>query len=98
VTYFQTLILVYLISLVANKIARVVVYPKISQALILSVIFILIGYVWEGYCLSHGHWTFNEKILLGTWVGGLPVEEYLFFVIVPYLCISVYKIVGKYFK
>jgi lycopene cyclase domain-containing protein len=40
--------------------------------------------VWDGYAISQGHWFFDPALTLGV-VGplGIPLEEYLFFIVVP---------------
>jgi lycopene cyclase domain-containing protein len=40
--------------------------------------------LWDCYAIAHGHWFFGPILTLGV-VGpfGIPVEEYLFFVVVP---------------
>lgn len=40
--------------------------------------------VWDLYAISRGHWHFDRGQLVGVVLpGGLPVEEALFFVVVP---------------
>ncbi len=39
---------------------------------------------WDKYAISHGHWLFDKKQILGIygpWC--IPIEEYLFFIVVP---------------
>ena len=39
---------------------------------------------WDKYAISHGHWSFDSAQILGIfgpWC--IPLEEYLFFVVVP---------------
>ena len=39
---------------------------------------------WDLYAVARGHWSFDRSQLLGVRLpGGLPVEEVLFFVVVP---------------
>ena len=39
---------------------------------------------WDLYAISAGHWSFDKSQLLGaTLPGGLPLEELLFFLVVP---------------
>ena len=55
--------------------------------LILSVLPVLAVFViWDLYAIHAGHWAFDRAQMLG-WVlsGGLPIEEVLFFVVIP-LC------------
>ena len=40
--------------------------------------------IWDAYAIHSGHWYFDEKQILGI-IGpfGIPLEEFLFFLIVP---------------
>ena len=40
--------------------------------------------IWDRYAISQNHWWFDSKQILGIFGPfGIPIEEYLFFVIVP---------------
>ncbi|MDP9101013.1 MAG: lycopene cyclase domain-containing protein [Actinomycetota bacterium] len=41
--------------------------------------------VWDVLAVRAGQWSFDPRQVLGARIGGLPVEELLFFVVVP-LC------------
>lgn len=42
--------------------------------------------VWDLAAVAAGHWSFDERQTIGIWLpGGLPLEEVLFFLVVP-LC------------
>lgn len=39
---------------------------------------------WDRYAIAHQHWWFDENQTLGIYGPfGIPIEEYLFFVVVP---------------
>jgi len=39
--------------------------------------------VWDWYAIRSAHWSFDPQRLLAVRVAGLPLEELLFFVIIP---------------
>jgi len=39
--------------------------------------------VWDAYAVAAGHWTFDPERTTGIRLGTLPLEEVLFFVVVP---------------
>ncbi len=45
-----------------------------------------------------GHWSFNKEHLTGIWIFGIPLEEFLFFITVPYACLFTYEVIVHYFK
>ncbi|MFQ6067983.1 MAG: lycopene cyclase domain-containing protein [Candidatus Bathyarchaeia archaeon] len=66
------------------------VYKKHFKALILAAIMgLLIGVPWD--TISAGYfqtWFWNEDTLIGVWIGCLPLEEYLFMILVPMMLIG----------
>lgn len=51
---------------------------------------------WDAVFTSWGIWGFNGKYLLGYYMFGLPIEEWMFFFCIPYACIFSYEAL-KYF-
>lgn len=51
---------------------------------------------WDVFFTRMGVWSFNNDYLLGTYILNLPVEEWLFFITVPFACVFIYECV-KYF-
>jgi lycopene cyclase domain-containing protein len=50
--------------------------------------------VWDLYAIHAGHWTFDPEQTLGVELpGGLPLEEMLFFVVVPVCAVLAYEAV-----
>jgi lycopene cyclase domain-containing protein len=52
---------------------------------------------WDIFFTSKGVWSFNEDYISGIKLANLPIEEVLFFFIVPYCCIFIYECIRCYF-
>ena len=52
---------------------------------------------WDIYFVKNGVWGFNNDYLSEVYVFNLPIEEVLFFVIIPYCCMFIYEVVKGYF-
>jgi lycopene cyclase domain-containing protein len=46
--------------------------------------------IWDAWFTHIGVWGFNEKYIIGVEFAGLPIEEWLFFLVVPYSCVFIY--------
>lgn len=52
--------------------------------------------VWDAIATSRGDWGFTPEYLAGVYLFGLPLEEILFFVTVPYSCLFIYETIKLY--
>lgn len=56
------------------------------------VLLFIIAVVWDQLSVRMGLWVFSQDEMIGN-LFGLPIEEYLFFLFVPLLCINIYILV-----
>lgn len=63
---------------------------------ILIMAFIFIGK--DAIFASLGIWGFNDDYLIGVRMLGLPLEEWMFFITVPYACVFIYACLVAYLK
>lgn len=56
----------------------------------------IIFVLWDMLVTARGHWTFNANYTVGTKIFNLPIEEVLFFVIIPFCGLFTWESV-KYF-
>ena len=45
-----------------------------------------------------GIWSFNNDFVSGVYLFNLPLEEWLFFVIIPFCCVFIYESTNYFFK
>ena len=48
--------------------------------------------LWDIVFTKHSIWGFNQNFISGLEIAGLPIEEVLFFIIIPYCCIFTYHL------
>jgi lycopene cyclase domain-containing protein len=51
--------------------------------------------IWDVYATWAGHWQFNPKFNLGFYLVNLPLEEVLFFFVVPFCCLFLWQVVKQ---
>ncbi|PCH99063.1 MAG: hypothetical protein COB85_00810 [Bacteroidetes bacterium] len=54
--------------------------------------------VWDYLFTEWGVWGFNEMHLLGIYLFGLPIEELMFFICIPYACVFGYEALNYFVK
>lgn len=58
------------------------------KALFMALMITLIPFIiWDIYFTVQGYWGFNETYLSGLYFLHLPLEEWLFFICIPYACV-----------
>ena len=63
-----------------------------SRALLFSILLIVIIFgAWDVFATKRGHWYFSPEGVYPFRVINLPLEEVLFFVIIPFCCIFTWE-------
>ncbi len=57
----------------------------------------LLYIIWDIFFTQKNVWSFNENYITGIKLINLPVEEVLFFFVVPYCCVFIYECIRCYF-
>lgn len=97
-TYFAILGFAFAGPLALSFDKKVAFYKKwkyVFGAMLLPALFYI---VWDNYFAGLQVWFFNPAYVLpNTFIFNLPVEEVLFFFVVPYNCIFIYECICTYF-
>lgn len=73
-------------------------FYKNTRALLLSIAIILVIFgMWDVYATYRGHWQFDPAAVWKVRIINLPLEEVLFFVVIPFCSIFTWEIFN-YFK
>ncbi len=68
------------------------------RALFLSIVLIVIIFgTWDVIATRRGHWYFDPKGVWPVRILGLPLEEWLFFIVIPFCCIFTWEAI-KYIR
>ncbi|MXS72820.1 lycopene cyclase domain-containing protein [Flavobacteriaceae bacterium W22] len=63
-----------------------------------SVLVASVFIAWDVWFTANGVWWFNDRYLIGIRLFGLPLEELLFFICIPFSCVFTYHCLDKFFK
>jgi len=67
-------------------------YYTYFKPLFASIFIVGTGYIlWDILVTSRGDWWFDHRYVMDFDIFGLPIEEILFFITVPYACIFIYE-------
>ncbi|SFN59385.1 lycopene cyclase domain-containing protein [Algoriella xinjiangensis] len=100
IQYTYTLILFFtiIICFIASFDKRLL-FNQHFGAFIKAAILVAIPFIaWDVWFTSKGVWWFNTDYTLGIVIAGLPIEEWLFFICIPFSCVFTYYCFDKFFK
>lgn len=77
-----------------NKIS----FYKNWKALALAIILMMTIFItWDVIFTTHEIWSFNDRYILGHKLLSLPIEEWMFFICVPYSCVFIHEVLDFFF-
>ncbi|UCH88829.1 MAG: lycopene cyclase domain-containing protein [Thermoplasmata archaeon] len=71
-------------------------YRNIPAVLFSYIVVSIPFIIWDAIATERGHWHFNPDYIIGFKIFGLPIEEILFFITVPYACLFTYEAIVYY--
>lgn len=97
-TYLIVLIATIAAPLVLSFDKKVQYYKKLKYIFPAILVTSVIFWVWDIRFTAAQVWSFNPDYILGKVFKGLPLEEWLFFIVVPYSCVFIYEVIKFYLK
>jgi lycopene cyclase domain-containing protein len=71
------------------------VYRQLRRAAVTVIPVAIVFIAWDVLAIAGGVWTYNPRYLVGLRVGNIPVEELLFFVVIPLCGLLTYSAVSN---
>jgi lycopene cyclase domain-containing protein len=77
---------------------RKVAFYKKWKSLLPGLLFTaMVFIIWDVWFTREGVWSFNPDYLIGVYILNLPIEEWMFFFVVPFACVFIYECLIAYF-
>lgn len=95
--YFFVLITLLIVTLVLHHLSKVRIYKSKAHLLALNLIIFMVATIWDQFAIYRGHWTFGTQFLLGPKIGFMPIEEFMFILIISYFGLVIFRILEKKF-
>ena len=89
--------LVFLGPLTRSFEPRIAYYSKWKRMLLATFLMMSIMIPWDVFFALEGYWGFNSDYLVDIYIGILPIEEVLFFVVVPFASYFIYEVMQLFF-
>jgi len=89
-TYLLVDIGCFIIPFIFSFHPKIEFYKEVKFLILPNLITALLFLVWDMIFTKYGIWGFNINYLTGVYILNLPVEEVLFFFLIPYSCVFIY--------
>ena len=94
--YLYLLIFTLFVPLLLTWDKKVKFYKQLKSLSISIFIVSFIFVIWDIFFTKYSVWGFNNDYLLGLSFFKLPIEEILFFIVVPYSCVFIHDTLNTY--
>lgn len=95
-TYLALLVGCLVVTAPLEIVLRVRVYARWRRLLVALIPEFVVFVAWVLYAIAAHHWHYSARLTLGVRLpGGIPVEEVLFFLVVPVCALLTYEVLGR---
>ena len=83
----------------AQSFERRIYYYKKWNFLLTSILLMMLLFIpWDIWFTHWSVWQFNNDYICGLKLFLLPIEEWLFFIIIPFACVFIHEVLNYFFK
>ena len=94
-TYLQVLTFSIIIPLIFSFHNKIQFYKKWTAFFKANILVTIPFLIWDELFTRQGVWGFSNQHITGNYLFNLPIEEILFFIIIPYCCVFTYEVFDK---
>jgi lycopene cyclase domain-containing protein len=94
-TYLLLMAACLLVTLPLELVLRAGVYRRPRRWLATLVPVMVVFNLWDWVAIRRGHWTYSPRYTTGVELLGLPLEELVFFLVVPTCVLLTYQAVAR---
>ena len=95
--YFILLFITILYPLLQSFEWRIKYHTKWKKVFVSAFVMMLLFIPWDIWFTKQAIWSFNKSYTIGLSIFLLPIEEWLFFIIVPFSCVFIYEVLNYFF-
>lgn len=92
-SYLKVLILAGMVPFILSFYPPLKIYRNIRALLETLFLILAIFGAWDIFATFRGHWYFNPLKVLPCRIVNLPLEEVLFFIVIPFCCIFTWEVI-----
>jgi lycopene cyclase domain-containing protein len=93
--YLAILVFVFTVFFGLKLKCKIQLFSSMREAVRFVAACLIIGVIWDSYAIFRGHWSFGERFFVGIKIGVMPIEEYLFILIIPFSVLVLYRVITK---
>ncbi len=93
--YLILLISVFLICAAVKLRYKLRMFESAKEGVIVLGSLFVIGSALDSFALLRGYWSYDETFFVGIKIGVMPLEEYLFMIVIPFLTLTIHRMVRR---